>query len=173
MVSVAAAGACERMGPLAKEHVDLLISLLFRYASDQTPAYVKALGAIGPVQDNIVPSIMDFMERGAAWRHIETWQVLHKFGAKSEQVVPYAKRFLTNPQFYGRSDGRHRELLVIEAMKFLQVAGPKAAEAMPQVEALINYKYPYNEDDDVTPLMRKEAARTAEILRKIASPDKK
>ncbi|MBA4388180.1 MAG: hypothetical protein C0404_09380 [Verrucomicrobia bacterium] len=165
MVSVAAAGTCERMGPLAKEHVDLLLTLVHRYASDQTPAYVLALGAIGPVQDNIVPNIYDFMERGAAWRMVETWQVLQKFGPKAEQVIPFAKRFLTNPQFYGLNDGRTRELTVIEAMKFLQVAGPKAVDVLPQVESLINYKYPHNAEDDVTPLMRKEAAKTAGILK--------
>jgi hypothetical protein len=35
MVSMAAAHTCQRMGPLAKEHVDLLITVMHRYASEQ------------------------------------------------------------------------------------------------------------------------------------------
>jgi hypothetical protein len=168
MVSVAAAWTCERMGPLAKEHVDLLIGIMHQMGG-HTPAYVLALGAIGPVQENMVPNILDKMEQQTASYQAESWQVLAKFGRKAEQVVPFAKRFLTNPQFYGTNNGRQRELVVIEAMKFLQVAGPKAVDVLPQVESLINYKYPYNEEDDVTPLMRKEAAKTAGILKGISS----
>ena len=165
IVSEAAAWACERMGPLAKEHVDLLISLLFRNASQGTPAYVNALGEIGPVQDNIVPNILNFMEVGPAWVMVQTWQTLQKYGAKAEEVIPFAKRFLTRPHLYGVNDSREKELTLIEAMKFLQAVGPKAVDALPQVEALTTYK----EDFVDYSRIQKEAVKTAGILKGLAA----
>ena len=166
LVRRAAAWTCGRMGPLAAEHMDLLISRM--HAEGQhCPEIVEAIGLIGPVHANVIPNILDKMEQrdgGTAWQK-ESWQALQRFGAKAETVVPFAKRFITNPQFYGTNNSRERETLVIEILKFLRVAGPKAAEALPQVENLANYKYPYNEEDDMTPVMRKEAAQTAAILK--------
>ncbi|MFC1672165.1 HEAT repeat domain-containing protein [Planctomycetota bacterium] len=161
-VAVAAAWTCERMGPLAKEHVDLLIGLMHRVMG-YTPAYISALGGIGPVHKNVVPNLMDNMEQYTSW-HLESWQVLQKFSTKAEEVIPFAKRFLANATFYGANNGPHRELVVIEAMKFLQVAGPKAVDALPEVERLIHYKHEF----DKRPLMKKEAAKTAGILKGLA-----
>jgi len=171
MVRQQAAWTTGRMGPLAKEHIDLLISMMHG-EGQKAPEIVEAIGRIGVVHENVVPNILDFMERGSAWTMIQTWKTLQKFGTKSERAIPFTKRFLTKPSFYGKSDGRRRELIVIEAMKLLQVVGPKAVDALPPVKSLINYKYPFNEDDDVTPLMRKEAAKTADILKSIAAKGK-
>jgi hypothetical protein len=146
--------------------MDLLINRL-HVEGHCLPSIVEAIGAIGPIQDNIVPNILAKMEQkdgGTAWQK-ESWQTLQKFGVKAEAALPFAKRFITNPQFYGTSNSREREALVIEVLKFLRVAGPKAVDALPQVENLANYKYPYNEEDDMTPVMRKEAAKTAAILK--------
>jgi hypothetical protein len=164
-VSVAAAGTCERMGLLAKEHVDLLISIMHETGA-YTPAYVLALGAIGPVQENIVPNILDKMEQQTASYQVESWQVLQKFGTKAEQVIPFAKRFIGKLQTGMYPPPKNTQLCGIEAMKFLQVAGPKAADALPQVEILIKYKTVF---EDFMPLFRKEAAKTTEILKGIAA----
>ncbi|MBA4389216.1 MAG: hypothetical protein C0404_14680 [Verrucomicrobia bacterium] len=164
LVRQATAWTISRMGPLAEGYMDRLIARL-HHEGVKMPAIVEAIGSIGPVNDKVVPNIYDFMEKGAAWWMVEPWQVLQKFGVKAEQVIPFAKRFLTNPQFYGMNDRRQRELTVIEALKFLQVAGPKAVDVLPQVESLIDYKYPHNAEDDLSPLMRKEAAKTAGILK--------
>ena len=169
MVRQQAAWTCGRMGPLAAEHMDRLLAMMHAEGGE-IPEIVEAIGCIGPIRDNIVPNIMDKMERkdgGTAWQK-ESWQALQKFGAKAEAVLPFAKRFITNPQFYGTNNSREREALVIEVLKLLRVAGPKAIDALPQVENLAHYKYPYNEEDDMTPVMRKEAAITVGILKAIA-----
>ncbi len=166
LVRQQAAWTCGRMGPLAAEHMDRLISMLHA-EGQEIPEIAEAIGCIGPIQDNIVPNILDKMERkdgGTAWQK-ESWQTLQKFGVKAEGALPFAKRFITNPQFYGTNNSREREAIVVEVLKFLQVAGPKAVDALPQVENLANYKYPYNEEDEMTPVMRKEAAKTAAILK--------
>ncbi|MBM4038431.1 MAG: HEAT repeat domain-containing protein [Planctomycetes bacterium] len=166
LVRRAAAWTCGRMGPLAAGHMDLLISRM--HAEGQhCPEIVEAIGLIGPVHDNVVPNILDKMEQkdgGTVWQ-TESWQALQRFGAKAEAVLPFAKRFITEPRFYGTNNSREREALVIEVLRFLRVAGPKAVDCLPQVENLANYKYPYNEEDDMTPVMRKEAAKTAAILK--------
>jgi hypothetical protein len=46
------------------------------------------------------------------------------------------------------------------------VAGPKAVEALPQVESLTKYVYPYG-DSALTPSLRKEAVKTAGMLKAI------
>ena len=163
----AAAWACGRMGPLAAEHVDRLITML---NAEGMPEVVTALGLIGPVQDNVVPNILNFMERdeqyGPAWNMVETWQVLQKFGPKAEQVIPFARRCLRNPYF------PVRERMAVEALKFLQVAGPKAVEALPEVESAINYPKSFQDAPAPLKLMREEATKTAGILKGIAATAK-
>jgi hypothetical protein len=123
------------------------------------------LGEIGPVQDNIVPNILNYMENGTAWYMVATWQTLQKYGPKAEQVIPFAKRFLTGPQFYGLNGSNEKELCIVEALKFLEVVGPKGVEALPEVERLIDYKHPF----DTRPLMKKQAAATASMLKGLAA----
>jgi HEAT repeat protein len=172
MVRRAAAWTTGRMGPLAAEHMDRLIAMMHGEGA-RTPEIVAAIGNIGPVNDNVAPNMVDFMETGPGWTMVETWQVLQKFGPKAELAIPFAKRILTNPSFYGQNDRQKRQLAVIEAMKFLQVAGPKAVDVLPQVESLINYKYPYGEKHEETVLMQKEAAKTAGILKGMAGVNTK
>lgn len=128
LVSMAAAGACVRMGPLAKEHVDLLITIMHRYASNQTPVYVLALGAIGPIQDNIVTNIMDKLEtsdQDIAWQ-IEPYQVLEKFGPKSAAAVDLLDRFLR--------ESKCSPVNTIQIIKTLKAIGPAAKNALKTLE---------------------------------------
>lgn len=163
MVRAAAAWACGRMGPLAAEHMDRLITML-QAEGETTPTVVEAIGNIGPINDNVVANILTKMEMSTSWQ-TQSWVALQKFGTKAESVVPFAKRFLGRATFYGSGNSRAREALVIEVMKFLRVAGPSAATAIPELENLANYKYPYNEEDDMTPVMRKAAAETLAIIK--------
>ncbi len=167
MVRQQAAWTCGRMGPLAKEHMDRLISMMHA-EGQQLPEIVVAIGEIGALNDNIVSNIMDKMEKDTSWQ-IQSWLALQKFGEKSAPVVPFAKRFLKNATFYGSNNSEYREKVVVEVLKLLRITGPTAKTCLPEVENLANYKYPYNEDDAMTPVMRKEAAETAAILKKGAS----
>lgn len=130
LVSAATARTCERMGPLAAEHVDLLITIMHRYASSQTPAYVLALGAIGPVQDNIVPNIMNKMEQTdqtISWQ-MEPYQVLERFGPKAAPAVDLLDRFLR--------ESKLTPAQVAQTMKTLKAIGPAAKNALKTVEEL-------------------------------------
>lgn len=128
MVSVAAAETCARMGPLAREHVDLLITIMHRYASCYTPAYVLALGAIGPIQDNIVPNIMDKMEQQdqSIWWQMAPYEVFEKFGPKAAPAVDLLNRFLR--------ENKLSPPQVIQTMKTLRAIGPAAKNALQTVE---------------------------------------
>lgn len=165
MVSVAAAWTCERMGILAKEHVDLLITLLHRYASFKTPAYVLALGAIGPIQDNIVPNILDKMEQQdqSIWWQIEPYQVFEKFGPKAAPAVDLLERFLR--------ENKLPPTHVIQTMKTLRAIGPAAKKALPTIEAytkIESYTQRYRgraKPEEVAEI-KKEAAETLKVLQK-------
>jgi HEAT repeat protein len=165
MVRQQAAWTCGRMGPLAAKHIDRLITMMHS-EGHQLPEIVEAIGNIGPVHENVVSNILDKMESHTSWQKA-SWVALRKFGKRSAEVVPFAKRFLKNPRFYGTRNSEYRESVVVEVLKLLRVVGPSAATCLPEVENLANYKYPFNEDDAMTPVMRKEAAKTAAILKKL------
>jgi HEAT repeat protein len=163
MISLAAAWACQRMGPLAKEHVDLLITLLHSQGP-KSPAYVLALGAIGPVHENVVPNIVDVMEKTTGNYQVESWQVLASFGTKSAPAVDYTRNFLSKPpQFW--EIGKMKT--TIEALKLLQVVGPKAKEALPEVEVLTKYSFATDEFNfkDTVKAVRDEAVKTVAVLK--------
>ena len=165
MVSVAAAWTCERMGILAKEHVDLLIALMHRYASYKTPAYVLALGAIGPIQDNIVPNILDKMEQTdqSIWWQIAPYQVLEKFGPKAAPAVDLLERFLR--------ENKLPPHLVVQTMKTLRAIGPAAKKALPTIEAYSKIKsyhqrYGGPAKPEEVDEIKKEAEATLKALQK-------
>jgi hypothetical protein len=137
--SVATAWTCERMGPLAREHVDLLITLIHRNENLSTPAYVLALRAIGPVQDNIIPNIIDMIESAGRGGDCGVFKAaafatLASFGEKSAAVVPYIRRTLQS-QMYG-NDGT---VISTAMMKALPAFGAASKEAAPEILAQIRY----------------------------------
>ncbi len=129
IVSMAAAQTCVRMGPLAKEHVDLMISIMHRYASCYTPVYVQALGAMGPVHENIIPNIMDKMEQTdqSIWWQMAPYEVMEKFGPKAAVAVDLLDRFLRESKLSAAQ--------VIQTMKTLRAIGPAAKNAAKTVES--------------------------------------
>lgn len=62
MVRQQAAWACGRMGPLAVEHMDRLITMLHA-EGEQLPEIVEAIGQIGPINENVINNIVDKMEQ--------------------------------------------------------------------------------------------------------------
>ena len=100
-VALATAWTCERMGLLAKEHVDLLISLMHGYYNGgSTPAFALALGAIGPVQENIVANLTDAMEEGGVCpRTFGILTALEAYGPKAAPAVSLLDKFLRERRF--------------------------------------------------------------------------
>ncbi len=164
-ISIAAAWVCERMGPLAREHVDLLIALMHRYASYKTPAYVKALGAIGPIHDNIIPNILDKMEasdQSIAWQ-MAPYEVFEKFGPHAAPAVDLLDRFLR--------EGRLTPPQVIQTLKALRAIGPAATNALKTVERFTqinSYVQRYGRAATAEELqaMRSHAKQAVEAIRK-------
>jgi hypothetical protein len=134
LVRQATAWTVTRMGPLAKEYVDRLIGLMHR---EHTPACVLALGAIGPVQDNIVPNIIDTIEsdgRGGddPGFKVAAFDTLARFGEKSAPVVPLIRRVLQ-----GRMYGNGEMAIRIAMIKALPSFGTAAKDAAPEILAQI------------------------------------
>jgi HEAT repeat protein len=136
MVSMAAAGASERMGPLAREHTDLLITLMHRYASDQTPAYVLALRAIGPIQDNIVQNVMSRMETIGWGGCMEACVLtLETFGPKAEASTDLLARFIRE----WKTDAKG----MTKMARALKAIGPGAKNAEKTLRDLLALPYHY------------------------------
>jgi hypothetical protein len=159
LIRQAAAWTITRMGPLAREYVDLLISLMHR---EWTSSYVRALGAIGPVQDNIIPNIIDKMEssgRGgdAAGLKSAALEVLAGFGEKSAAVVPLIRRTLQG-QMYGDDPMTVR----IAMMKALPAFGAAAKEAAPEILAQLRVGQESNDSVHLT--LKAEAQKAYKAL---------
>jgi hypothetical protein len=130
MVRHESAWTCGRMGPLAKEHMDRLISMLHQ-EGEKLPRIVWAIGEIGPVHDNVVPNIVDKLEKslnlGRYEPHIfNSLEALTKFGPKAEKAVDFLIYFLGKGQFTPR--------ILEQTMKCLGAIGPKAKKALPQIK---------------------------------------
>ena len=125
----AAAWTLGRMGVLSAEKMDYLISLMHKDLYRSTE-YVEAMGCIGPVNDNVVPNIMDVIEmpQDGMRNVIEAYVALEKFGPKSAPAVPLLCRLL--------KEGRLSPAVTIQCVKILKAVGPAAAEAVPLLTSL-------------------------------------
>ncbi|MBA4389167.1 MAG: hypothetical protein C0404_14435 [Verrucomicrobia bacterium] len=171
MVRQQAAWTCGRMGPLAAEHVDRLVSML-NSEGEQLPQIVEALGLIGPVNPNIVPNIVNKIE--AADVNIDAWSgfratafaALARIGPKAEGALAFTKRFLSQQPAPWDA---HRMKISTEALKFLQTVGPKAKECAGEVEKLTKYPVPGDRGSDAAvsaKALQEEAVKTAELLKR-------
>jgi HEAT repeat protein len=129
MVRHESAWACGRMGPPAKEHMDRLISMLHQEGHD-LPRIVWAIGEIGPVHDNVVPNIVDKLEKslnlGRYEPHVfNSLEALTKFGPKAAKSVDFLIYFLKQERFTPR--------ILEQTMKCLGAIGPKAKKALPHI----------------------------------------
>lgn len=163
-VRAAAAWTCGRMGPLAAEHVDRLISMMHA-EGDWVPETVEALGMIGPVQPNIVPNILDKLERLDgnlnARYHLRQkgFEALARFGPKAAPAVEFLNRFLKRD---AAGWGEVEITDAIAAIRTIAAIGQAAARALPTVESLADSKkLPHPRYT----ALREEAAKTAAALK--------
>jgi hypothetical protein len=136
--------ACGEFGPLAACHMDRLISAMH---GGPVPETIEAVGKIGAVQDNVVPNIVDRMERVAAGTvmvregdrlHVMSAELiqanmekgfgaLERFGPKSSPAVPYLARLVS-------AQGKEwKKPYVLGSLKVLRAVGPQALDAAPAI----------------------------------------
>ncbi len=164
MVRQQAAWTCGRMGPLAREHMDRLISMMHQEAHE-VPEIVEAIGCIGLVHDNVLSNIIDKFEKtgeGTNWGgfKIAALKALARFGDKSVPAVLMLKRTLARL-------GADRTSFAIrtELMKTLAAIGPKAKAMLPEIEAAVKFnnygdwRIPQEEKDKLHKELREEAAK--------------
>jgi HEAT repeat protein len=164
-VRLAAAWAVGRMGPLAKMHIDRMIAML--HVDGRVNQYVsEAIGDIGAVHENVVPNMVDWLEKmGRDWRgrretRMNAWVALEKFGEKSLPAVPLIARYLREPM--GNSEPPE---LFIQWFKILKAIGPKAKEALPEARKWADKKdVPRGWDRAKFEEMKKTAAEAVAVL---------
>ncbi len=125
-VAIQGAYTCERMGPLAAEHIDQLIVQLHRTGHDlpYAIAAVKAVAAIGPVHENVIPNLVDFYEKNI-WSR-EALNAFSRFGSKSKPVVPVVMRFLDKCDV--KRTGVNPELAVDQLKTLAAIEGKGAGD---------------------------------------------
>jgi hypothetical protein len=120
-----------RMGPLAASYSDRLIARL-HYEGSRLPGIVEAMGNIGPVNENVIPNIIDAIEAAgrpgdcAAFK-AKAFETLAKFGEKSSKVVPVMRRMLRV------TTGDEPRPIQEAILKALPAMGPAAKEAAPEI----------------------------------------
>jgi hypothetical protein len=166
LVRRATAWTLGRMGPLAKGYIDRLIAKMHAEGRIM-PEVPEAIGRIGCTHENVVPNMVDFLEKmGRDWRHspeskMNTWIALEKFGEKSAPAVPLIARYLRE----GVGTGEPPELF-IQWFKVLSAIGPKAKDALPGVKKWANAKKaPGGWDKEKFDELRKGAAAAADKMK--------
>ena len=162
LVREAAAYCVMRMGPLAKEHVDLMIAKLHQ-EGQKSPIWVQAPGAIGPVHENVAKNIVDKLEvpDPAMWWMLEAYDVLASFGPRAEPAVDLAARYLRECKLPGAG--------AIKLLRLLKSIGPAATNALPVIKSYLNIKA-YNQRHggpataEEVAEMRKEASAAWEAI---------
>lgn len=172
----AAAWTCGRMGKLAAEHVDRLISIMQGERYPQIDhffagASYEALGKIGAVHKNVVPNIVNRLEAigagtafhpqhdGKAGRvcYLQGVRALERIGPDAADAVSYLNRVLSGNPF----GDAERSLAIVKA---LGAIGPAAAEAVPTLQKTADGKPPRN--DEFSQELPKAAAAAIEAIKK-------
>ncbi len=127
MVRQQSAWVCGRMCPLAKMHIDRLISMMHQ-EGHQIPEISWAIGQIGAVHENVVPNIVDKMEKNmnSHAMMLRSLQALEGYGPKAASAVDFLVYYMNN--------GRPTTATLIQTLKTLKAIGPKAKKAMAAVE---------------------------------------
>jgi hypothetical protein len=157
LVRRAAALTAGQMGEHGRVHIDKLISMLHANKPVATE-FIDAIGMLGPVHENVVPNIVDKLEKtcyggyqGASGEQMANYAkhflaVLEKFGEKSAPSVDFLTRLLTpkeNRRALGQTEG---------ILKVMAAIGPKAKKALP----VIKENYLKHKDENI-----KKAAEAA------------
>jgi hypothetical protein len=130
-VRTATVWTLSRMGPLAAGYMDRLIARL-HYEGSRMPGIVEAMGSIGPVNDNVIPNIIDVVEGAGrpgdcAGFKVKAFETLAKFGEKSAKAVPVMRRFLRD------TTGNEPRPIQEAILKALPAMGAAAKEAAPEI----------------------------------------
>jgi hypothetical protein len=132
-------------GELSKQHIDKMISIMH---GSPLPHVIRAIGEVGPVHENVVPNIVDRMEKvasgtvivreGSRTRHMgggtitanmmAGFDVLEKWGEKSAPSVDYMMHLISHKKWTRRMD------YAKGAVRVLGAIGPKAKKAVPTIE---------------------------------------
>jgi HEAT repeat protein len=144
----AAAWTCGRMGPPARSKVDRLVALLSEthvdHNQERTGAVPEALGYLGPVNSNVVPNLVDKLERyhagtafyvqepGALMRlyALEILRAFVRMGPGAKQAIPYLRRMVDSPRRW------HDPEQTLLAVRALGAMGRDASETAPSLQAL-------------------------------------
>ncbi len=138
LVRRAAALTAGQMKEHGKVHIDKLISMMHGNKPGATE-FVTAIGMIGPVHENVVPNLVDKLEKTlySGWQGVgpeeqaayekNMFRVLAKFGEKSAPAVDLLIRVL-DPKSWGRSTHR-----AVGALNVLGAVGSKAKTALPAI----------------------------------------
>ncbi len=132
-------------GELSKEHIDKMISIMH---GSPLPHVIRAIGEVGPIHENVVPNIVDRMEKvasgtvivreGSRTHHMgggtitenmmAGFDVLEKWGEKSAPAVDYMMHLISHKNWARRMDYAKGALRVLGAV------GPKAKKAVETIE---------------------------------------
>jgi HEAT repeat protein len=154
MVHSAAAWTAGRMGPLSACHIDRLIAMM-NGDRDISTTVVWAIGEVGPVHDNVIPNVVNRLEKALVGEGFSVgalsfcigditagtiqeyrdfcFNVLAKFGAKSKEAVPLMKRCISEGNWYDKNHISN----AIGAFKVMRAVGPAAKEALLALEAAV------------------------------------
>jgi len=144
-VGRAAVWTCGEFGTLSAGHMDRLINIMH---GSPVPEVVEAIGKIGATQDNVVPNIIDYLEKVAAGGIIERegdrshplggagalavlekgFGALERIGPKAAPAVPYLVRQISAPGW------DKRKTCALGALRALRAIGPAAKESLPAIE---------------------------------------
>lgn len=166
MVRQQAAWATGRMGPLAKEHIDLLISMMHT-EGHKFPEIVEAIGRIGAIHKNVVPNIVDKMEkrrRGDLPSLIASFEALANFGTKSLPALAFVQRSLSD----GLAIQKPNIPLLVGACRALGSMGPKAKPALSVLKDASTIDFPRSADvaEEDNDLLNEEAKKAIAAIKK-------
>jgi hypothetical protein len=155
----AAAWACGRLGKHAEMHIDKLISMMHG-ERDIATTVVYAIGEIGPVHENVMPNVVDRLEKTfyGQWGGFRVgarsytvgkitkgtkgeyqwycFDALARHADKSATAIGLMERQLSEKGW----NSRHRINRVLGAVKVLKAIGPKAKSAAPKIKAALEVK---------------------------------
>lgn len=176
----AAAWTCGRMGKLAADKVDVLITIMNNERSPQldtffSAAAVEALGKIGAVHANVVPNIVNRLESigaGTAFDpqrnglpsvrvcYLSGVKALEQIGPDAASATPYLQRVISSNPYKDKERSR-------TIVKALGAIGPGAAEAIPALQKIADDAAAGKSNAEVAEL-QKVAAAAIEAIRKPA-----
>jgi hypothetical protein len=158
-VCSAAAWACGRMGKHAEMHIDKLISMM-QGSREISTTLVYAIGRIGPVHENVMPNVLDRLEKlfyaprggfrvgprsfrvgeikkgSAAEYQWYCFDALARHANESTMAIALMERQISEK---GWND-RRRIQRAVGAVKVLKAIGPKAKSAVPKIKAVLEVK---------------------------------